>query len=76
MIRETAAEIAKGFPIEMKAIGIDKSHIHLLCSAHEDGTGTDRADLQKPHSLQNLSTEASRETSAVGGSFGRMGTMW
>jgi putative transposase len=34
IIQETAAEIAKRFPIEMKAIGTDKNHMHLLCSAH------------------------------------------
>ncbi len=34
IIQETAAEIAARFPIEMEAIGTDKNHIHLLCSAH------------------------------------------
>ena len=34
MIQETAAEIAERFPLEMEAIGTDKNHIHLLCSAH------------------------------------------
>ena len=34
IIRETAAEIAERFPVEMEAIGTDKNHIHLLCSAH------------------------------------------
>lgn len=34
IIQETAAEIADRFPIEMEAIGTDKNHIHLLCSAH------------------------------------------
>ena len=32
--RETAAEIAERFPIEMDAIGTDQTHIHLLCRAH------------------------------------------
>ena len=30
----TAIEIADRFPIEMEAMGMDKNHIHLLCSAH------------------------------------------
>jgi len=34
IIQETAAEIAERFPIEREAIGTDKNHIHLLCSAH------------------------------------------
>ena len=34
IIQETAAEIAERFPIEMEAIGTDKHHLHLLCSAH------------------------------------------
>lgn len=34
IIQETAVEIAERFPIEMEAIGTDKNHIHLLCSAH------------------------------------------
>lgn len=34
IIQETAAEIADRFPIEMEAIGTDKNHIHVLCSAH------------------------------------------
>ena len=34
IIQETAAEIAERFPIEMEAIGTDKNHIHLRCSAH------------------------------------------
>ena len=33
IIQETATEIAERFPIEMEAIGTDKNHIHLLCSA-------------------------------------------
>ncbi|MBX3302252.1 MAG: transposase [Nitrospira sp.] len=34
IIQETAAEVADRFPIEMEAIGMDKNHIHLLCSAY------------------------------------------
>ena len=34
IIQETAAEIAERFPIEMEAMGMDRNHIHLLCSAH------------------------------------------
>ena len=34
IIQDTAAEITERFPIEMEAIGTDKNHIHLLCSAH------------------------------------------
>ena len=34
IIQETAAEIVERFPIEMEALGTDKNHIHLLCSAH------------------------------------------
>ena len=34
MIQETAAEIAERFPIEMEAMGTDKNHIHLPCSAY------------------------------------------
>ena len=32
--RETAAEIAERFPIEMDAMGMDPNHIHRLCRAH------------------------------------------
>jgi len=34
IITETAEGITEWYPIEMEAIGIDKDHIHLLCSAH------------------------------------------
>jgi putative transposase len=34
LIQETAAEIAERFPIEMDAMGTDKNHIPLRCSAH------------------------------------------
>ena len=34
IIQETAAEIAERFSIEMEAMGTDKNHIHLRCSAH------------------------------------------
>jgi putative transposase len=34
IIQETAVEIAERFLIEMEAIGTDKNHIPLLCSAH------------------------------------------
>ncbi|MBF0528095.1 MAG: IS200/IS605 family transposase [Deltaproteobacteria bacterium] len=34
IIVETAEEIQKRYAIEMEAIGCDKNHIHLLCSAH------------------------------------------
>ena len=34
ILQEPAAEIEDRFPIEMEAIGTDKNHIHLRCSAH------------------------------------------
>src|SRR6185437_4117112 len=34
IIQNMATEIADRFPIEMEAIGTDKNHIHVLCSAH------------------------------------------
>ena len=34
IIIETAEGITERYAIEMEAIGIDKDHIHLLCSAH------------------------------------------
>jgi len=34
IIKETAVSIEDRYPIEMEAIGTDKNHIHLLCSAH------------------------------------------
>jgi putative transposase len=34
IIQERAVEIAERFPIEMEAMGTDKNHIHLLCSAY------------------------------------------
>jgi len=34
IIEETATGISDRYAIEMEAIGCDKDHIHLLCSAH------------------------------------------
>jgi len=34
IIMETAEAITERYAIEMEAIGVDKDHIHLLCSAH------------------------------------------
>lgn len=34
IIIETAESITERYAIEMEAIGTDKDHIHLLCSAH------------------------------------------
>jgi putative transposase len=34
IIKETAKGIQERYAIEMEAIGCDKDHIHLLCSAH------------------------------------------
>ena len=34
IIRETAVSIEERYPIEMEALGTDKNHIHILCSAH------------------------------------------
>ena len=34
IIEETATGISERYAIEMEAIGCDKDHIHLLCSAH------------------------------------------
>ena len=34
IIQKTASGLAERYPIEMEAIGCDKDHIHLLCSAH------------------------------------------
>ena len=34
IITDTAAAIQERYAIEMEAIGCDKNHIHLLCSAH------------------------------------------
>jgi putative transposase len=34
IIKETSIGIEERYEIEMEAIGSDKNHIHLLCSAH------------------------------------------
>jgi REP element-mobilizing transposase RayT len=34
IIKETAASIEERYPFEMEALGTDKNHIHVLCSAH------------------------------------------
>jgi len=34
IIKETAGSIEERYPIEMEALGTDKNHIHVLCSAH------------------------------------------
>ena len=34
IIRETAIGIEERYAIEFEAIGMDKDHIHILCSAH------------------------------------------
>ena len=34
MIEETTEGIQERYAIEMEALGMDKDHIHLLCSAH------------------------------------------
>ena len=34
IIRETAIGIEERYEIEREAIGTDKNHVHLLCSAH------------------------------------------
>ena len=34
IIKETAARIEERYPIVMEALGTDKNHIHVLCSAH------------------------------------------
>ncbi len=34
IIEDTAEGIGERYPIEIEAIGVDRDHIHLLCSAH------------------------------------------
>ena len=34
IIKETAVSIEERYPIEIEALGTDKDHIHVLCSAH------------------------------------------
>ena len=34
IIEETAEGIQQRYAIEMEALGMDKNHIHLLCSVH------------------------------------------
>ncbi|MFH0877893.1 MAG: IS200/IS605 family transposase, partial [Candidatus Omnitrophota bacterium] len=34
IIRETACGIQERYAIEVEALGLDKNHVHLLCSAH------------------------------------------
>jgi len=34
LIKETSVSIEERYPIEMEALGTDKNHIHILCSAH------------------------------------------
>ncbi len=34
IIKETSVSIEERYPIEMEALGTDKNHIHILCSAH------------------------------------------
>ncbi len=68
MIQDTAAEIADRFPIEMEALGTDKTHILLLCRAHQKmAPGTDCPGVQEHHSPGNLSPEPCRHTNAKGG---------
>ena len=34
IIRETAVGIGERYAIEMEAMGMDKDHVHILCSTH------------------------------------------
>ena len=34
IIKETAIGIQEGYAIEFEALGMDRDHIHILCSAH------------------------------------------
>jgi putative transposase len=77
IIQETAAEIAERFPIEMEAIGTDKNHIHLLCSAHPKMAPGRIVQMFKSITAR----EIFRRKPAVkrvlwAGNFGPMGIMW
>jgi len=76
IIRETAVSIEERYPIELEALGTDKNHIHVLCSAHP------KVALGRiVHIFKSLTArEIFRRQPAVkrelwGENFGRMGIM-
>ncbi|MFZ3014258.1 MAG: transposase [Nitrospira sp.] len=77
IIQYTAAEIAERFPIEMEAMGTDKHHIHLLCSAHPSMVPGRIVQIRKSLTAR----EIFRRKLAVkrvlwAENFGLTGTMW
>ena len=77
IIRETAAEIAERFPIEMEAIGTDHNHIHLLCSAHPKMAPGRMVQIFKSITAREIFRRKPAVKRAVwAGNFGLTGTMW
>ena len=77
IIQETAAEIAERFPIEMEAMGTDKNHIHLLCSAHPKVAPGRIVQIFKSITAREIFRRKPAVSGSCGaGSFGPTGTMW
>ena len=67
IIKETATGISERYAIAMEAIGCDKDHIHLLCSAHPKmAPGSHRSDIQEYHRPRDISLEAISEEGFMG----------
>ena len=77
IIQETAAEIADRFPIELEAIGTDKHHIHLLCSAHPKMAPGRIVQMFKRITARELFRRKPAVKRVLwGGEFWTDGTMW
>ena len=77
IIQETAAEIAERFPIEMEAIGTDKNHIHLLCSAHPKMAPGRTVQIFKSITAREIFRRKPAVKGCCGaGNFGPTGTTW
>lgn len=77
IIQETAAEIAERFPIEREAIGTDKNHIHLLCSAHPKVAPGRIVQMFKSITAWEIFRGGLPSSGCCGaGNFGQTGTLW
>jgi putative transposase len=77
IVQEMVAEIAERFPIEMEAIGTDKNHLHLLCSAHPKVAQAGLCKYTRASRCRRSFVESLLCSEYCGaGSFGPMGTMW
>jgi hypothetical protein len=77
IIKETAVSIEERYPFEMEALGTDKNHIHVLCTAHPKVAPGRFVQMFKSITAREIfRRQPAIKQDLWGGDFGQMAITW